>query len=51
MTNFERLNKETYNYNNGISRQICWSDYAKTNTPKKTEKKGRYLGNGQYVED
>ena len=54
MDKFDKLNRETFEYNNGISRKISWYDVTTNNGyswKKPTEKTGRYLGNGQYVED
>ena len=53
---FDRLNRETRDYNNGVSgRNLGWYDVVfggrSTVTSNSNNKKGRYLGNGQYVED
>lgn len=54
ITKFDHLNRETFNYNNGISgRRLDWYELTTNNgtTWRESEKKGHYLGNGQYVED
>ena len=54
MTNFDKLNEETKNYNNGISRNIGWYNVTgiyDNSKKKSTEKTGRYLGNGKYIID
>ncbi len=51
---FDRLNKETKDYNNGFSgRNIGWytATGIYTNGAKKTEKSGHYDGRGVWVED
>lgn len=52
-TYFDKLNEETKNWNNCISRNVGWYDihYANGTTCKSNTKTGRYLGNGQYIED
>jgi hypothetical protein len=54
MINFDKLNRETKDWNNGFSgRTIGWCDATGiyNNGYKKTEKKGHYDGRGCYVED
>ena len=53
MDKFDRLNRETKDWNNGFrGRNLGWYDVHYPNgCTKSPAKKGRYLGNGQYVED
>lgn len=52
---FDKLNRETKEYNNGVrGRRLGWYDVAfsnSTTSSNQNTKKGRYLGNGQYVEE
>ena len=53
MDKFDKLNQETFEYNNGISRPLSWYELTTNggSSWKNTAKQGHYLGNGQYVED
>lgn len=53
---FDRLNKETRDYNNGVSRNIGWYDVTGIYNNKKYESsrmksKGHYDGRGVWVND